>query len=130
MTRLNDSKANFPFCLKIVGEAFKETKTVKGLVKKLDIEEAKLKERLRAALDSVVTEARVRKLVHKMVDKGIIPENWGKSNLSTISKNISSVVYEDCLKEKPEIVKPVGNEVFREMCTVPAMIIVKSLLYP
>ena len=128
MTRLNDSETNFPFCLKIVGEAFKETKAVKGLVKKLDVEEAERKEKLRVALDSVVTEARVRKLVHKMVDKGIIPENWGKSNLDTISKNIGYVVYEDCLKEEPEIVELVGNEVFRKMCTVPAMIIVESLL--
>jgi len=127
MTRLNDPEANFPFCLKIVGEAFKETKAVKGLAKKLDAEEAERKERLRATLNSVVTEARVRKLVHKMVDKGIIPENWEKRDLGTISKKIGSVVYEDCLKEEPEIVELIGNEAFRKMCTVPAMIIVKSM---
>ena len=99
------------------------------MIQNLDIEEAGRKERLRATLDSVVTEARVRKLVHKMVDKGIIPENWGKRNLGTISKNISSVVYEDCLKEEPEIVELVGNKVFCKMCTVPTMIIVKSVSY-
>lgn len=128
MTKLNDPNANYPFCLKIVGEAFRETKAVKGLVKKLDVEEAERKERLRSTLDSVVTEARVRKLVHKMVDKGLIPENWGKKDLGTISKKIGSVVYEDCLKEEPDVVDLVGDEAFRKMCTIPAMLFVKSML--
>lgn len=70
----------------------------------------------------------VKKLVDKMVGKGIIPENWEKRNLGTISKSIGSVVYEDCLREEPEIVELVGNEAIRKICTVPAMIIVKSLL--
>ena len=50
---------------------------MKGLVKLLDTEEIERKEKLRAALDSVVTEARVRKLVYKMVDKGTISRELG-----------------------------------------------------
>lgn len=128
MTTLNNPETRFPFYLKIVGEKFRETKAVKGLVKKLDSEETERKEKLRAALDSVVTEARVRKLVHKMVDKGILPENWGKKDLGTISKNIGKVIYEDCLKEEPATVELVGEEVFRKMCTVPAMPMVRKML--
>ncbi len=122
------TEERFPFYLKIVGEKFKETKAVKGLVKKLDSEETERKEKLRAALDSVVTEARVRKLVHKMVDKGTIPENWGKKDLGIISKNIGKAIYEDCLKEEPATVELVGEEVFRKMCTVPAMPMVRKML--
>lgn len=74
---------------------------MKGLVKLLDTEEIERKEKLRAALDSVVTEARVRKLVYKMVDKGTISRELGggKKDLGTISKNIGEAIYEDCLKE-------------------------------
>lgn len=128
MTALNNPEGRFPFYLKIVGEKFRETKAVKGLVKLLDSEEAERKEKLRAALDSVVTEARVRKLVHKMVDKGTIPENWGKNDLGTISKKLGAVLYEDCLKEEPATVELVGEEVFRKMCTVPAMPMVRAML--
>lgn len=128
MTKLHSQKEKYPVYLKVVGEAFKETKAVKGLVKKLDVEEAERKERLRAVLDSVVTEARVRKLVHKMVDKGVIAENWNKQDLGTISKRIGTVLYEDCLKEEPATVELVGEEVFRKVCTVPAMPIVRSML--
>ena len=63
-----------------------------------------------------------------MVDKGLIPENWGKKDLGTISKKIGSVVYEDCLKEEPDVVDLVGDEAFRKMCTIPAMLFVKSML--
>lgn len=123
-----ETEERFPFYLKIVGEKFKETKAVKGLVKLLDTEEAERKEKLRAALDSVVTEARVRKLVHKMVDKGTLPENWGKRDLGTISKKLGTILYEDCLKEEPDIVELVGEEVFRKMCIISAMPIVRAMM--
>ena len=128
MTMLNDPEAKFPAYLKIVGDKFKETKAVKGLVKKLDSEEAERKEKLRAALDSVVTEARVRKLVLKMVDNGTIPEDWGKKDLGTISKRIGDILFNDCMKEEPDTVELVGEEVFHRMCSVPAMPIVRSMI--
>lgn len=122
-----ETEERFPFYLKIVGEKFRETKAVKGLVKRMDTEEAERKEKLRAALDSVVTEARVKKLVHKMVDKGTIPENWGKRDLKIISKKLGAVLYEDYLKEEPDTVELVGEKVFRKMCTVPAMPMVQAM---
>lgn len=86
MTALNSPEARFPAYLKIVGEKFRETKAVKGLVKLLDTEEIERKEKLRAALDSVVTEARVRKLVYKMVDKGTISRELGEKGLGDYFK--------------------------------------------
>lgn len=59
---------------------------MKGLVKLLDTEEIERKEKLRAALDSVVTEARVRKLVYKMVDKGTISRELGEKGLGDYFK--------------------------------------------
>ena len=53
-----------------------------------------------ALVESIVTEGRVHKLVNKMVDDGIIPENWDEHNMSTIAKNIGKDVYYDCVKEE------------------------------
>lgn len=63
---------------------------------------------LQAQVDSVVTEARVIKLLHKMVDDGVIPEDWGEKEMGIISKKIGGAVYYDCLKEEKETVEEVG----------------------
>ena len=98
MTRL-------PFYTKIVGERFSEKKHTK----KVKLDKMAEIERLQEIVKTVVTEARVVKLVHKMVDDGIIPENWDEHDMGTIAKNIGKAVYYDCLKEEPEVVDEVGE---------------------
>lgn len=53
---------------------------------------------------TVVTRARIEKILHKMVDDGLIPENWDRNEIGIIMKNLGKLVYEDCLKEEPDIV--------------------------
>lgn len=123
MTRLNDPNTRLPFYTKIVADKFAEKKSVKKF------NESKLERRakLQTIVESIVTEGRVRKLVHKMVDDGMIPEDWDEHNMSDIAKNIGREVYYDCIKEEPETVEQVGD-LFGKMASGTAMKIVKCML--
>lgn len=123
MTRLNDPNTRLPFYTKIVGDKFAEKKSVK----KFDSKKVEEKAKLQAIVESVVTEGRVAKLVHKMVDEGIIPEDWDEHNMGTIAKNIGREVYYDCVKEEPETVEQVG-ESFGKLANGVAMRIVRGML--
>lgn len=123
MTRLNDSNTRLPFYTKIVADHFAEKKSVR----KFDDGKLEHRAKMQAIVESVVTEARVRKLVHKMVDEGLIPEDWDEQNMSVIAKNIGKEVYYDCIKEEPETVNQVG-ELFGKLASGTAMKIVKRLL--
>lgn len=59
--------------------------------------------------ETIVTEARVRKLLNKFVDEDILPENWSLEEMPIIAKNLTKAVYEDCVKEEPETVKQIDN---------------------
>ena len=107
MTKLNDENTRQPFYLKIVGEKFAETKGHK--VRITDIEKLKQREEAIALTETIVTEARVVKILHKMVDDGVIPTDWGTESMNIIAKSIPRLVYEDCVKEEPEIVKQIDN---------------------
>ena len=123
MTRLNDPNTRLPFYTKIVADKFAEKKSVK----KFDEGKLERRAKLQAIVESVVTEGRVIKLVHKMVDEGIIPEDWDEYDMGTIAKNIGKEVYYDCVKEEPETVEQVG-ELFGKLASGTAMKIVKSML--
>lgn len=123
MTRLNDPNNRLPFYVKVVCEKFKEVKPVK----RISPEQAAENELLYALVDSIVTTARVVKLLHKLVDEGIIPENWSTKDMGTIAKNISYRVYEDCVKEEPDTVEQIGSR-FGKMCNKATMFIVRKVL--
>lgn len=123
MTRLNDPSTKLPFYTKIVADKFAEKKSIK----KFDGKKLEKREKLQAIVESVVTEGRVTKLVNKMVDEGIIPENWDEHDMKTIAKNIGREIYYDCVKEEPETVEQVG-ELFGKLASGAAIKIVKSIL--
>ena len=50
-----------------------------------------------------------RTLFYKLVDEGILPENWGAKEMGIVAKNLPNEVYADCIKEEPEIVKQIDN---------------------
>lgn len=109
MTRLNDPDENFQFYVKIVGEAFKEKKAIGGWgMKMLDRKHEKSVEQ--ELTESVVTTARVRKLILKMVDEQELPINWKELDPRTIMRKLSNAVYYDCVKEEPDTVEQVGKE--------------------
>ncbi len=105
--RLNDPNSRLPFYVKIVGEKFTETKGHK--VKTVDPDKLKTMEENKALAATIVTEARVVKLLNKFVDENILPEDWGAKEMHIIAKNLTKAVYEDCVKEEPETVKQIDN---------------------
>lgn len=106
MTRLNDPNQRFPFYTKIVGDAFAEKKTVH----RMSLEQINVKNEKQIIADSVVTIARVRKTILKLVDEGELPSNWRELDSKTIMRKLSSEIYYDCVKEEPETVEQIGKE--------------------
>ena len=123
MTRLNDPNTRLPFYTKIVGDKFAEKKSIK----QVDPNKLEKRAKLQSIVDCIVTEARVTKLVHKMVDEGIIPEDWDEHDMGTIAKNIGREIYYDCVKEESETVEQVG-EMFGKLAHGTAMRIVRNML--
>lgn len=46
---------------------------------------------------------------YKFVDEGILPENWGATDMPIIARNLTKAVYEDCIKEEPDTVSQIPN---------------------
>ena len=124
-TRLNDPDYRHPFYLKIVGEKFCETKAHRHIKQTNPDVLAKL-EADRELAETIVTEARVTKILHKMVDEGIIPTDWGSHDMGTIAKNLPRLVYEDCVKEESETVNAIDN--FGKIANSIAMGVVRNKL--
>ncbi len=99
MTRLNGENTHKPFYLKIVHERFAETKGTPHK-KPVEIEKIKERERLQALAETIVTEQRVKKMLYKLVDEGIIPENFTMQDMKIICRNLPTAVYHDCIKEE------------------------------
>ena len=124
-TRLNDPNTRLPFYIKIVGDKFQETKGQKH-VKVVDPEKLKSMEENKALAETIVTEARVVKLLNKFVDEGILPENWGAKEMPIVAKNLTKAVYDDCVKEEPDTVKQISN--FGKVANGIAMQIARNIM--
>ena len=92
---------------KIVNERFKER--MENHSKEFDAEKAAELERRRAMASTIVTRARVEKLIHKMVDEGILREDWDGADMGTIAKNLGKAIFEDCMKEERETVAQIED---------------------
>lgn len=106
MTTLNNECGDNKFYLKVVGEKFMERKPVK---KNVSVEDISKREEAASLVESVVTRARVEKILHKMVDEGIIDQDWDQRDMQVIAKNLCKRVYEDCVKEECDIVNSIGD---------------------
>lgn len=122
-TRLNDPNTKLPFYTKIVTEKFSEHMNQRVV----DPEKLAEKERVNAIAETIVTRARVEKILNKLVDEGIIPEDWDEHDMSTIAKNLSKRVYEDCVKEESETAEQVG-ESFGKIASSISMKIAREML--
>lgn len=123
-TKLNDPNSRNPFYIKIVGEEFCETKDHK--IKQVDPEKLAAQVEARAKAETIVTPARVRKILHKLVDEGILPEDWGSEQMSIVAKNLSKMVYADCVKEENDTVLEIEN--FGKLCGSISMEIARQVL--
>lgn len=114
MTNLNNAINKWPFYVKFVTDKFMETDAHKnerrinyaGIDKYIENEQL---------VYSIVTPARVRKMINKLVDDGVIAEDYTSDDFAIIRKNVRDLIYKDCVKEEPEIVAKVGK-VFGKFC--------------
>lgn len=107
-TKLYDETRGAPAYIKIVDEKFKESHKAKAK-RELSPEEAAAKERGTTLAASIVTEARVRKIILKLVDERILPAELGPKDMGTVMKHLAKRVFDDCLKEEREIVAQIGE---------------------
>ena len=108
-TKLNALNPDGSVYIKIVDEKFKESmhstkekKPVDPAVEAAKAEAAKL-------ASTIVTEARVRKLILKMVDEGKLPAELKPKDMGAVMKLLPKMCFDDCLKEEPETVKQLGE---------------------
>ena len=125
-TKLNDPNTRLPFYVKIVCEQFCETKA-HGHKEPVDIVKLEARLKKQELTETIVTKARVIKLLNKMVDDGLISEDWDEHSMPIIAKNLGKEVYYDCKKEEPNIVEDVG-ELFGKMSASTAMRITREIL--
>lgn len=115
---------HYPKYLKIVNEEFKESMVapkVKDLEKESEIKAAQ------EITDSIVTKNRVEKMLFKLRDEGILPEKIEPKDMKIVAQNLPKRIYEDCIKEEPELVKLVG-EYFSKQCSSTAMRIAREII--
>lgn len=125
-TKLNDPNTRLPFYTKIVCETFCETKG-HSHNKVVDMAKVAEREQLVELTETVVTKARVAKLINKMIDEGILREDWDAHDMGTIAKNLGKAVYYDCQKEEPDIVNEIG-EGFGKYAASTAMKLTREIL--
>lgn len=97
-----------PVYIKIVDERFKESQKVKAK-RELSPEEVAAKKRGTILAASVVTEARVRKIILKLVDEGKLPSVLGPKDMGAVMKQLPKLVFNDVLKEEREVIAQIGE---------------------
>ena len=115
----------FPHVLKIVNESFKETQ--KQRIKVVDPEKEKAKQEATELLKGIVTRNRVEKMLLKLRDEGIIPETITPQDMGLLAKNMPARIYEDCMKEEPEVKQACG-EFAGKLCSGLTMSLVREIV--
>lgn len=95
--------------VKIVAEDFREIMKYDPGRKQAKLDNAMAK---KEKAREIVTEARIRKHLYKLVDEGIIDsvEEMTNDNKTKAIKNIGRLIYEDCIKEEPDFVVEFGKD--------------------
>lgn len=123
--RLDNKFSGTPAYVKIVAKEFSEVHQSKPQ-KEIDPEKLAKKQADEALAATIVTERRVIKAIQKFVEDGIVPENWDEKDLGTIAKNLPRAIYNDCVKEEPEIVEQIEN--FGKICGTLSMKLARGLV--
>ena len=108
-SKLGKEDNRAPAYLKIVNDKFKEAQHSKKEKKPIDPEVEAAKAEAAKLTTSIVTEARVRKLILKLVDEGLVPAELQAKDMGAVMKLLPKRCFDDCLKEEPEVVKQLGE---------------------
>lgn len=116
-----------PHILKYVNPLFKEIQKLNHRQKIEDPNKLKEKEEAEKYMRMIVTEARVMKVFHKLIDEEILPEKVELKDMKIIAQNLPRRIYEDCVKEELAILQKAG-EYGGKLCNKVTMEIVKNKL--
>ena len=106
--KLDAKDRTAPAYIKIVDERFKESQKVKAK-RELSPDKAVALERGTTLAASIVTEARVKKIILKLVDEGKLPPELGPNDMGAIMKQLPKLVFDDVLKEEREVIAQIGE---------------------
>ena len=79
-------------------------------------------------IKSVLTKARVSKLIHKLVDEGLLKEDFSISDMGTILRELKDKPYQDILKEEPELIGNIEEKLIKRTIGKNIPNIVKEVL--
>lgn len=116
--RLDNKFSGTPAYVKIVAKEFSEVHQSKPQ-KEIDPAKIAAKQAAEAQVETIVTQRRVEKTIQKFVEDNLIPEDWDEKSLGAIAKILPRAIYDDCVKEEPEIVAQIEN--FGKLCAQVAM---------
>ena len=122
---LNRVDLRTPHILKIVNDDFKES--MKARVREIDPEKEEERQRAFELMSSIVTKNRIEKMLLKLRDEQIIPSELTPEDMGLIAKNLPKRIFDDCLKEEPEIMDAC-KDYAGKMCGSITMSIVRSII--
>ena len=111
--RLDNKFSGTPSYVKIVAKEFSEVHQSKPQ-KDIDPEKLAAKQAAQELAETIVTQRRITKGLEKFIEDTLIPSDWDEHDMSTIARNLPRAIYNDCLKEEPEIVSQIEN--FGKIC--------------
>lgn len=79
-------------------------------------------------IKSVLTKARVSKLIHKLVDEGLLKEDFAIEDMVTILRELKDRPYQDIMKEEPEIIGSIEEKIIKRTIGKNIPNIVKEVL--
>jgi len=122
-TNYRDRHGNQVF-VKLVSDEFREVKKQKPPKDPSKISEEQM------FVNTTVTEARVDKFLHKLVDEGILDENWGIEDMGVILKNLGKVILDDIIKEESDMLpKDYDRKLVKKSIGKTLPKIVKEIIY-
>lgn len=123
--RLDNKSSRTPAYVKIVAKEFSEVHQSKPQ-KEIDPEKLAKKQADEALAATIVTSRRITKGLEKFIEDALIPVDWDEHDMSTIARNLPKAIYNDCLKEEPEVVSQIEN--FGKICGTLTMKHVRNIL--
>lgn len=111
--RLDNKFSGTPEYVKIVAKEFSEVHQSKPQ-KEIDSAKIAAKKANETLAATIVTARRITKGLEKLIEDGIISEDWDEKSLGVIAKHLPRAIYNDCVKEEPETVAQIEN--FGKIC--------------
>lgn len=105
---LDSKSSRLPFYVKIVSEQFSEVHKSKKQ-KAIDPDKMAVRAAEMEKVATIVTPQRIEKMMFKLIDEQIFPQDWDEKNMKDISRVLPKRIWEDIVKEEPETIQQCKN---------------------